>query len=313
MVQPIKLGTRASKLAVTQANLVKAALIDHTPNLEIELIQSISTGDKILDRSLAESGGKGLFCKELDEALLADHIDFAVHSLKDVETQLPEGLTLYAVLPREDPRDALVFPTTYSPPFLNRFDHPLNNLAKSAIIGTASVRRQAQLTALRPDLSFKLIRGNLPTRLKKLEEEGYNATLLAMAGLKRLGIDGENIIPLEPEQFLPAAGQGAIAIIGKEDCPQPLKTLVTAINHTPTFTSITAERAVLEVLDGSCRTPIAAHATIKNKELTVNAMMAAPDGRLITATKSGSMTEAHSIMEAQAIGNQAGKHILAQL
>ncbi len=249
----LRLGTRGSPLALAQANEVRARLIAAHPELAaedaVEIVAITTTGDKIQDRTLAEIGGKGLFTKEIEEALLAGRIDAAVHSMKDVPTWLPEGLEISTILPREDPRDAL----------FSTGGQDLAGLPAGSVVGTASLRRQAQVLLARPDLRVVPLRGNVQTRLRKLAEGQVDATLLAMAGLKRLGKSGEVSAVLAPEVMLPAVAQGAIGIEVRGDDASTRDTLA-ALDDADSAIRVAAERACLAVLDGSCRTPIAAFA-----------------------------------------------------
>jgi hydroxymethylbilane synthase len=265
----LRIGTRGSPLALAQARMVRARLaLAHAVDEErITLTVIRTTGDVIQDRTLAEAGGKGLFTKEIEEALRADAIDLAVHSAKDVPTVLPDGLILTAVLPREDARDV----------FIGRSVKTLRELAAGAVVGTASLRRQAIVKRLRPDLEVVPIRGNVDTRLRKLGEGVVDATLLALAGLKRLGLTHAATSIFTLDEFLPAVGQGIVAIETRVDDTRT-RTLLDAINHAETATALAAERAFLAVLDGSCRTPIAGHATIADGRLRLRGLIAKPDG-----------------------------------
>jgi hydroxymethylbilane synthase len=265
----LRIGTRGSPLALAQARMVRARLaVAHGVEEErITLTVIRTTGDVIQDRTLAEAGGKGLFTKEIEEALRADAIDLAVHSAKDVPTVLPDGLILTAVLPREDARDV----------FIGRSVKTLGELAAGAVVGTASLRRQAIVKRRRPDLEVVPIRGNVDTRLRKLGEGVVDATLLALAGLKRLGLTDAASSIFTLDEFLPAVGQGIVAIETRTDDSRT-RTLLDAINHAETATALAAERAFLAVLDGSCRTPIAGHATIAHGRLRLRGLIAKPDG-----------------------------------
>jgi hydroxymethylbilane synthase len=265
----LRLGTRGSPLALAQAGMVRTRLAaaHGVDEARIPLTVIRTTGDKIQDRTLAEAGGKGLFTKEIEEALIARTIDLAVHSAKDMPTVLPEGLTITAVLPREDARDV----------FISRVAKTLQELRAGAVVGTASLRRQAIVKRLRPDLTVVPIRGNVDTRLRKLDEGEVDATLLALAGLKRLGLTHALSSIFSVDEFLPAAGQGIVAIETRAD-DSATRTLLDAINHPETATALSAERAFLAVLDGSCRTPIAGHAVIENGRLRLRGLIAKPDG-----------------------------------
>ena len=237
------------------------------PPDQIEIVTIRTSGDRIQDRPLAEVGGKGLFTKEIEEALIAGSIDFAVHSSKDMPTVLPDGLLLSAFMQREDPRDA----------FISRKAKSIAALPKGATVGTASLRRQAMVKRLRPDLVVVPLRGNVETRLRKLDEGVADATLLAIAGLKRLGLADAATAVLDAEAFLPAVGQGAIGIETRTNDTKT-RDLLASINHADTAHALAAERAFLAVLDGSCRTPIAGHATVANEKIRFRGMIVKPDG-----------------------------------
>ncbi len=253
----LTIGSRGSQLALWQANWVKARLEELGEECRIEIIHT--TGDKIQDVALSKVGTKGLFTKEIEEALLDGRIDLAVHSLKDMPTDLPEGLTLSAIPPREDPRDAII-------------GCKLDELKRGAKVGTSSLRRMAQLRALRPDLEIESVRGNVDTRLRKQAEGQYDAILLASAGLNRLGWSDRiaEIIPVEI--MCPAVGQGALAI---ETRVGP--TIVSKLDHLPTRNAVTAERAVLRALGGGCQVPIGAHAVADGSGVFLQAIVIAPD------------------------------------
>jgi hydroxymethylbilane synthase len=270
----LRLGSRGSPLALVQARQAQSAIAQAcgvAPGaIEIKVIRT--TGDKIQDRpvqdgSLADAGGKGLFTKEIEEALLAGAIDIAVHSSKDLPAFLPAGLTLAAFLPREDPRDALVGGKAKS----------LRELPQNALVGTSSPRRQALLKRARPDLRIAPMRGNVETRLRKIEAGEVDATILAAAGLKRLGLLSAASAVLEVEEFLPAAGQGAIALETRADNDKT-RALAAAIDDADTATALAAERAFLAALGGSCRTPIAGHAQIKDDTVSFHGLIATIDG-----------------------------------
>jgi len=262
----LRIGTRGSPLALWQAREVRAHLAAaHGVEPEAIAIEAIrTTGDVIQDRPLSEAGGKGLFTKEIEQALLDKAIDLAVHSSKDMPTALPAGLELAACLPREDVRDA----------FISRKATSLTGLPHGAVVGTASLRRQAMVKRLRPDVSVVTFRGNVDTRLKKLDDGVVDATLLALAGLKRLGREAA---------FLPAVGQGAIGIEVRE-ADRRTCDLLAKINHTETLTALRTERAFLAVLDGSCRTPIAGHARIEDGNVLFRGMILRPDGSEVHET-----------------------------
>lgn len=264
----MKLGTRGSPLAMRQAELVAQALRNRWPDLEVTLIPIKTSGDKLLDVQLAQVGGKGLFVKEIEEALLADQIDLAVHSLKDLPVTLPSGLRLGAIMVREDPLDALVA----------RDGLQFTELPTGSRIGTSSLRRQVQLLHRRPDLQIVPLRGNVETRLRKLETLGLDAVVLAAAGLIRLGLQERMTERLQPELSLPAIGQGALAIEIRED-DQRVAAFVDQLDDRETRLATTAERAFLRRLGGSCVTPIAAFGQIEGESLQLTGMVASLDGK----------------------------------
>jgi len=265
----LRIGSRGSPLALAQAREVQSRLAAAcgiaAERIEIKTIRT--TGDAIQDRPLATAGGKGLFTKEIEETLLAGNIDLAVHSSKDMPTVLPDGLLLDTFLPREDPRDA----------FISRKAKSLRDLPQGAVVGTASLRRQALVKHVRPDLQIATLRGNVETRLRKLDAGDADATLLAVAGLKRLGLLAAATMILDIDDFLPAVGQGAIGIETRAD-DDATRDFVTKINDADTAMALAAERAFLAVLDGSCRTPIAGHARVSNGTLRFRGMIVRPDG-----------------------------------
>lgn len=274
MTSVLRIGTRGSPLALAQAEETRRRLAEAHPVLAapgaIEIVAIKTTGDRVQDRTLAEIGGKGLFTKEIEDGLLDRGIDIAVHSMKDMPTWLPDGLVMGALLPREDPRDAL---------FARDGAASIAGLKPGAVVGTASLRRQAQLLALRPDLSVVPFRGNIDTRLAKLAAGTVDATLLALAGLKRLGRASEASAILEPQEMLPAAAQGAIGIECRAGDSRILD-LLAAIHCRDTGDRVAAERSLLATLDGNCRTPIAALAELgPGGVLTLTARVALPDGR----------------------------------
>jgi hydroxymethylbilane synthase len=278
MTGAVRIGTRGSPLARTQTELVCRALCAADPALAmpgaLEVVVIRTTGDRVVDRPLAEVGGKGMFCKELEAALQGRRIDLAVHSMKDLPTWLPAGLTVGAMLQRADPRDVLV---ACAGPCR------IAELPQAAVVGTASLRRRAQLLARRPDLRVTALRGNLETRLRKLEMGEVDATLLARAGLDRLELEPAGAMVLEPDEMLPAVGQGAIGVECRAD--DPIRTLLTAIDHAPTSMCVGAERAMLAALDGSCHTPIAGHAQIEQGRMQLCGLVLRPDGSEAHATE----------------------------
>ncbi|MBI5875232.1 MAG: hydroxymethylbilane synthase [Deltaproteobacteria bacterium] len=256
-MKKLKLGTRASQLALWQAEWVKSEIEKRYPGTEVELVKIKTTGDKILDVPLAKVGGKGLFVKEIEEALLDKRIDIAVHSMKDVPTDFPKGLHLVAITEREDPRDAFISQIQNSKFKVQSF----KDLPHGASIGTSSLRRSSQLLNLRTDLKIVQLRGNLNTRLKKLDEGQYDAIILAAAGVKRLGWVDRITEYLSPEVSLPAIGQGALGIETRVD-DKEINKLVAFFDHPATSTAVRAERALLKRLEGGCQVPIAAYGTV---------------------------------------------------
>jgi hydroxymethylbilane synthase len=293
----LRIGTRGSKLALVQAGLVRDALAVAVPELAtsgaIEIVIIKTTGDAIQDRPLSEAGGKGLFVKEIEEALLANRIDAAVHSMKDMPTAQPTGLAISAFLPREDVRDVLIAGDVTR----------IADLKKGAVIGSAALRRKAQLLHLRPDLQIVNFRGNVDTRLAKQASGVVDATLLAMAGLKRLGL-GHVGAPISEDEMLPAVGQGAVCVECRGDDAKTRGWLA-AIDHAPTATCVAAEHAMLAVLDGSCRTPIAGHATLgADGALHLRGMILKPDGSQVIATE-----RRGAASDAEAMGRDAGHEL----
>jgi hydroxymethylbilane synthase len=294
----IRIGTRGSPLALAQAKEVRRLLeAAHGPQVSVTIRVIATAGDRIQDRPLAEAGGnKGFFTKEIEEALIAGEIDLAVHSLKDMPTTLPAGLVLACVLPREDVRDA----------FISNTAHSLADLPPGLTVATSSLRRQAQLRRLRPDIKVRPIRGNVETRLRKLEAGVADATILAMAGLKRLGLADKATAPIPVEVMLPAVAQGAIGIeIRAED---PIAKLLAPLDHPPTALATAAERSFLARLDGSCRTPIAGLAEPTGAEgVLFRGMILTPDGRQVVETRrSGSLGDAVRLAE------EAAEELLAR-
>ena len=279
------IGTRGSRLAMWQAEWVQEKLSTLAPELEITLQRIQTSGDKILDVPLAKIGGKGLFIKEIEEALLRKDIDLAVHSMKDVPSVLPDQLEIVCVPEREDPRDALV----------SREGLPLEKLQQRACIGTSSLRRQAQLLYHRGDFQIHMLRGNLDTRLKKLHQGTYDAVVLAAAGLRRLGWMDEVTEFLPPDISLPAIGQGALGLEARRD-DAFVKRLVAKLEHGPTRIGVNAERAFLARLEGGCQVPIAGHAVIEADRLTLDGLIASVDGQRYVREKiSGATTEAEQL------------------
>lgn len=295
----LKIGTRGSPLALAQAyltrNLLKAAFPELNEEGALEIIIIKTTGDKILNQPLSDIGGKGLFTKEIDDALLDGRIDIAVHSMKDVPTYLPPGTILPCNLPREDVRDV----------FISAKYKSLAELPDGAIVGSASLRRQAQILAKYPTLQVINFRGNVQTRLRKLQEGECDATLLALAGLKRLDLADKATSILSTEEMLPAVAQGAIGIACREEDGQSAAALA-ALNHEDTRLAVVCERAFLAALDGSCRTPIAGWAHNTAGQLAFRGLVTTPDGKkLYQTTRMASLTEADAV----AIGHDAGEQL----
>ena len=294
----IKIGTRGSPLALAQARetrerLIKAHGLDPT---EIEITAITTTGDRIKDRPLAEIGGKGLFTKEIEEALMAGEIHLGVHSMKDLPANLPEGLTIAAVLPREDARDAFLCLTAAT----------VEDLKHGALIGSSSVRRTAQVLRVRPDFKSVQFRGNVETRLRKLSEGVADATFLAVAGLNRLGLADKITLAMPMEIMLPAIAQGAIGIEIRQD-DETTRALLAAINHLPSEVAIACERAFLKTLDGSCRTPLAGHAAFTGNTLNFRGHALTLDGvHCFETTRSGSASDAVRM------GEEAGAEVKAR-
>lgn len=294
-MQHFTIATRESRLALWQAEHVKALL--EQQGHQVTLLGMTTQGDQILDRALSKVGGKGLFVKELELALEEGRADLAVHSLKDVPMELPPGFTLACVMEREDPRDAWV-----SNQYASLLDLP-----QGAVVGTSSLRRMALVRALRPDLKIEALRGNLDTRLRKLDEGLYDGIVLAAAGLKRLGLSTRIRAVFEPEQMLPAAGQGALGIevrMGRDDVIAALAPLM----HTATWLAVSAERAVSRVMGGSCSMPLAAHAVFNGDALCIDAAWGDPDGHLPLVH-----TRAHATVLDTASAVQLGEQVAASL
>ena len=295
--ETLRIGTRGSALALAQAYETRARLMQaHAlPEEAFEIVVIKTSGDQIQDRPLSEVGGKGLFTKEIEEAMLDGRIDLAVHSSKDMPTVLPDGLILSAFLPREDVRDAFISPKA------NR----LQDLPQGAVVGSSSLRRQAMIKRLRPDIDVVMYRGNVQTRLRKLEEGVVDATLLAYSGLKRLGLSEVVTSLLEPEEFLPAVGQGAICIESRENDDKTLN-LLAAIHDPETQVRLDAERAFLAVLDGSCRTPIGGLALVDGEKISFRGTVLKPDGSEVH-----NVAREGSVSDAAMIGHEAGEALKA--
>jgi len=293
MPQTLRLGTRGSRLALVQAEMVRAALAGLGADCAVVPVKT--TGDRIQDKSLADAGGKGLFTKELEEALLQGEIDLAVHSMKDVPTTLPPGLAIAALLPREDPREA----------FLSLKAKTIAALPKGARVGTSSVRRQAQLLRARSDLRPVLLRGNVDTRLAKLDAGEFDAILLALAGLKRLGRADRATLVLDTETWLPSLAQGAIGIEIRED-DAAARAVISKLNDRPTEIALACERAFQAALDGTCRTSIAGLATVSGSALKFRGEVLAPDGSGYVDTAIEVTLGSDPVGEAADAGREAG-------
>ena len=291
----IVIGTRSSKLALWQADYVEAKLREKYPELHVVQKRMTTKGDRVLDAPLAKIGGKGLFTKELEQAMLAGEIDLAVHSLKDMPTELPEGLVLAAVTERFDPGDAVVSPRYRT----------LANLPQGAKVGTSSLRRRAQILAERPDLEIVSLRGNVNTRLQKLEEENFDAIVLAVAGLKRLGFHDRITEVLPREICLPAVGQGALAIEVRADDAATLA-IVAFLNDEATCAAARAERAFLARIEGGCQVPVGVYAEAAGAALEIEAVIASIDGERIYRKK-----KAGSALDAEKIGCALAEELLA--
>jgi len=298
-VKPLRIGTRGSPLALAQAYETRKRLQEEFSELKedgaIEICVMKTQGDMILDKSLMELGGKGLFTKELDTALLGDEVDICVHSMKDVPTWLPDGTILPCNLPREDTNDAFIYK--------DGSVKKIEDLPDNSVIGTASLRRQAQLMAKNPTLKCVNFRGNVQTRLRKLDDGVVDATLLAIAGLKRMDMDGCATAVLDWDEMLPAVAQGAIGIQCRSDDERSLKYL-SALNHPDTKTCVDCERSFLEALDGNCKTPIAGLARIVDGKIKFRGLIAMPDGSQKFETESEG-----SIEDGKEIGRKAGEKL----
>jgi hydroxymethylbilane synthase len=292
----LRLGTRGSRLALTQTGLVRDALARAVPALAapdaVEIVAIKTTGDAIQDRPLSEAGGKGLFVKEIEEAMFSGRIDAAVHSMKDMPTAQPPGLVISAFLPREDTRDVLIANDAAR----------IADLRQGAIVGTSALRRRALLLHRRPDLAIVTLRGNVETRLAKCRSGTVQATILALAGLKRLGMEKVGT-PIPEDEMLPAVGQGAVCIETRID-DQRTRGWLAAIDHQPTSVCVSAEHAMLAVLDGSCRTPIAGHAVLTGDGLHLRGLIARPDGSEVIFTE-----RRGPLADAEALGRDAGEEL----
>ena len=302
----IIIATRGSMLALWQAEWIKSQIKNIYPDTEVELNKIKTTGDKILDVPLAQVGGKGLFVKEIEEAMLRGEADLAVHSMKDVPTDLPEGLHLSAICKREDPRDAFIAGADIS---------SFHDLPQGGHVGTSSLRRMCQLLNRRPDIKITQLRGNVDTRLRKLAEGEFDAIILATAGVKRLGYESRITEKLSTEISLPAIGQGAVGIECRKD-DEFINGLLAKLNHDDTWICVIAERAFLKKLEGGCQVPIAAHAQLKDGQLTIEGLVGSLDGKtLVKESMQGKPEEAESIGTslAEKLLSQGAGEILAEV
>ena len=294
MSREIRIATRKSALALWQAEYVKARLEQAHPGLKVSLVPMVSRGDKLLDAPLAKIGGKGLFVKELETALLENEADIAVHSMKDVPMDFPEGLGLFCICEREDPRDAFVS---------NTYDS-LDALPPGSVVGTSSLRRQAQLLARRPDLKIHFLRGNVNTRLAKLDAGEYDAIILAAAGLIRLGFEARIRASISVDDSLPAGGQGAVGIECRTANAE-IHALLAPLHHAETAARVTAERALNKRLNGGCQVPIACYALREGEQLWLRGLVGQPDGGLLLRAEGRGS-------DAEALGVQVAEQLLAQ-
>lgn len=292
----LRIATRKSPLALWQAEFVRDSLIQHYPDLQVELVKMVTQGDKILDTPLAKVGGKGLFVKELEQGMLRDEVDIAVHSMKDVPVELPEGLHLSVICEREDPRDAFVS---------NNFAS-LESLPQGARVGTSSLRRQTQLKAIRPDLKILDLRGNVNTRLKKLDDGQYDAIILAAAGLIRLGFDERIKQAIDSSVSLPAIGQGAVGIECRTE-DKDINELISVLNHPQTRTCVMAERSMNTRLEGGCQVPIGGYAILEGNELYLRGLVGKPDGSEVVRGEVRGQPE-----DAETLGKALADHLLSR-
>lgn len=301
----IKIGTRGSKLALTQSSMIKEEIEKKHPDVDVELVIIKTKGDKIIDSPLSKIGGKGLFVKEIEEALLEGRIDIAIHSIKDVPGELPDGLSIQFLPEREDPSDALLSV---------KYDR-LEDIPEGAKVGTGSLRRSSQLLNKRPDIEIIPIRGNVDTRIKKLETGEVDAILLATSGLNRLGLSSKIKQTLPPLDFIPAVGQGALGLEVRSN-DNVCNKLLEFLNHKETAIAVRAERAFLNRLEGGCQVPIGAYAIIDNNQITIHGMVAELDGsRIIKDTEKGSCEEPEKLGKrlAEKLLNMGADKILAEV
>ncbi|WP_445395197.1 hydroxymethylbilane synthase [Zobellella sp. An-6] len=292
----IRIATRKSLLALWQANHVKDRLEQLHPHIQVELVPMTTQGDVLLDTPLSKIGGKGLFIKELEQAMLDGRADIAVHSMKDVPVEFPDGLGLTVICEREDPRDAFVS---------NRYQS-LDQLPAGAVVGTASLRRECQIRARRPDLVVKTLRGNVQTRLRKLDDGEYDAIILAAAGLKRLELEDRIACLLSPDESLPANGQGAVGIECRLDDPE-LLALLAPLDHHPTRLRVVAERAMNQGLQGGCQVPIGSYAELEGDKLWLRGLVGKPDGSQIIFDEITGLAS-----QGEALGSELAKRLLAR-
>lgn len=292
-MKTVRIATRQSPLAMWQAEYVETELKKHHPDLQIELVPMTTKGDRILGTPLAKIGGKGLFVKELEQAMLDGVADIAVHSMKDVPYRFPEGLALNVICPRENPTDA----------FVSNHYSCLDAIPAGGVIGTSSMRRKVQILKLRPDLNIKDLRGNVGTRLSKLDNGDYDAIILASAGLIRLKLQERIRSEFTTTDLLPAPGQGAVGIEARANDPE-LDNILAPLNHRETQLRVLAERRITETLEASCEVPVAAFAELDDEQLTLKALVGAQDNRIISTKVSGKAVDAITI------GNQAAEQLL---
>jgi hydroxymethylbilane synthase len=305
MTGTVRIATRQSPLALWQAEYVKSRLLQLNPDIQVELIKMVTKGDKILDTPLAKVGGKGLFVKELETGMLAGDADIAVHSMKDVPVEFPDGLMLAVICEREDPRDAFVS---------NHID-AIDALPQGAVVGTSSLRRQCQLRAWRPDLEIRDLRGNVNTRLNKLDNGDYDAIILASAGLIRLGFQERIKHAIDTQLSLPAIGQGAVGIECRVD-DERILSLIEPLNHSETSTCVQAERAMNHRLEGGCQVPIAGYAQLDDWNLSMRGLVGSPDGqRMIRGEVQGHADQAEQlgIQLAEDLLSRGAKEILQEV
>ena len=301
----IRIGTRKSKLALWQANFVADQLKKHFPDIVIELVKIVTKGDKILDVPLAKVGGKGLFVKEIEEAMLRKEIDIAVHSLKDVPTYFPEGLGLVAITEREDPRDA----------FLSVKYDSIDDMPEGAVLGTSSLRRKAQIMMKRKDLRIEDLRGNVDTRIRKLEEGQYDGIILAYAGLKRLGLQGRVKQIFDPQYMIPAVAQGFLGIEARLD-DEKTKEIVSVLNHRESELRARAERSFLKTLEGGCQVPLAGYSEIVDGKLKITGFVSDLEGeRFFRDSMEGSLDDPEGLGEklAQKLLDMGAREVLEEI